>query len=279
MAIFSNRATLTYRGITSSSNTVVGELVGALTADKTALSESYAYGTSITYVLSLINSGDTEITGVTVTDDLGGDENAPLDYADGSAALFVDGVRQSGLIVNTADGLAFSGITVPANGSSLLIYTAEVNGFAPLAAGSCITNTAEVTYGTSSVSASYEIPVSEGPVLSVTKSLSPLTVTDGGSVTYTFLIENSGNMAAELEDGTTLDDVFDPALTGLSANLNGTPLVPITDYTYDEATGEFSTVPGVITVPAATYSASAGGEITVVPGTCTLTVTGIIEGA
>ena len=48
-------------------------------------------------------------------------------------------------------------------------------------------------------------------------------------------------------------------------------------YTYDAATGLFSTVAGVVTVPAATITQDAAtGAYTVVPGTATLTVTGTV---
>ena len=39
---------------------------------------------------------------------------------------------------------------------------------------------------------------------------------------------------------------------------------------------QFATVPGVITVPAATYTQNAQGAWTVTPGTATLTVSGTI---
>ena len=56
-----------------------------------------------------------------------------------------------------------------------------------------------------------------------------------------------------------------------------TALASPTDYTYDEATALFSTVAGVLTVPAATYTQdSATGEYTITPGSVTLTVTGTI---
>ena len=53
--------------------------------------------------------------------------------------------------------------------------------------------------------------------------------------------------------------------------------MPVTTfYTYDETTGLFQTVPGQITVPAATFTQSTTGEYTVTPGIATVTVTGTI---
>ena len=48
------------------------------------------------------------------------------------------------------------------------------------------------------------------------------------------------------------------------------------DYTYDAQTGEFATVPGAITVPAATFAQLADGAYAVTPGRVTLTVSGTV---
>ena len=278
MATFTNQATLTFRGVTASSNTVTGEIVGVLSAEKTALAESYSLGTGITYIISLRNAGETALTNITILDDLGtaGEANAPLDYVQGSAVWFLDGVRQPSISVSTDNGLSFTGVTVPANGNSLIIYDAVTNAYAPLAVGSEITNTASVTGGITPIDVSETVPVSAEPVLSISKALSPLTVTENGELTYTFVIENTGNMAAEQEDGVILSDVFDPVLNGLTASLNGAALTLGEDYTYNAVTGEFSTVTGVITVPAATYSQDPSEKTVTVPGRAVLTVTGTI---
>lgn len=282
MAIFQNRATLSYRGVTASSNTVTGEIESALTVLKTALEENYFADSSVTYVISLVNSGESELTGLTVTDDLGmaaGAQGAPLSYVPDSAALFIDGTPSKDLGTETGSGLVFTGITVPANGSSVIVYKASVTGFAPLGVGGTVTNTAAVNGGVSPVSASASISAAETPVLSVTKALTPLTVSENGTVTYTFTIENCGNLPAEEEDGTMLEDVFDPALTDLSAELNGTPMTSPADYSYDASTGVFSTVPGFITVPAAEFTAAPDGAVVTVPGKTVLTVKGNIGNA
>jgi len=60
--------------------------------------------------------------------------------------------------------------------------------------------------------------------------------------------------------------------------LNGTALTEGTDYTYDEATGLFSTLPGAISVPAATYTTDqTTGNVTVTPGVTVLTVSGTVN--
>ena len=97
-----------------------------------------------------------------------------------------------------------------------------------------------------------------------------------GALTYTFLLENRGNTPAVTTDDLVVSDLFDPILTITAVTLNGTPLVEGTDYNYDPVTGSFATVPGVITLPAATAVQNPDGSYTVTPGSATLTVSGSI---
>ena len=64
MATFTNFATLSYRGGTTESNTVVGELLEPLTMTKTAVMDDYTAKDDVTYVISLVNSGTTALTGL-----------------------------------------------------------------------------------------------------------------------------------------------------------------------------------------------------------------------
>ena len=97
MATFTNQATLTYNGQTTTSNVTVGELVETLTAAKTAVVPTYDPDGRVTYVISLVNSGATPLTGLTVTDDLGGytfngATVYPLSYTAGSVRYYQNGV-------------------------------------------------------------------------------------------------------------------------------------------------------------------------------------------
>ena len=96
-------------------------------------------------------------------------------------------------------------------------------------------------------------------------------------MTYTFVIRNTGNEAVTAEDNAAITDTFDPILTDLAVTFNGAAWAAGTQYTYDEATGLFSTVPGQITVPAAAYTQNPEtGEYILTPGIATLVVTGTI---
>ena len=101
-------------------------------------------------------------------------------------------------------------------------------------------------------------------------------VSDSGTLTYTFTIENYGGAAADAAAGITVTDRFDPILRGIAVTYNGDTWLPA-NYTYDTATGLFRTVPAAITVPAASaVQDPATGAWTVTPGSATLQITGTI---
>lgn len=274
---FTNQATFTYNGTTVLSNIAVGIMESSLTVTKNAVADEYREGDTITYVIAIANDSDAPAEGLTVSDDLGAyafgtDTVRPLSYVDGSVQLYVNGALQPDPAVDTADGLSFSNIAIPAGGNALIVYSAEVNDFAPLTAGSEITNTVSVN----GAQAQETVPVAESSALSVVKSVSPIPVAENGQLTYTIQLINTGNAAVTEAEDAVISDTFDPILTNISVELDGQPLTAA-DYSYDEATGVFSTTPGIITVAAATYTQDpTTGEWTTVPGTATLTVTGTV---
>ena len=278
MAIFTNQATLTYTGGSAVSNVAFGEVLEVLSADKTAVGGTYAPGGTVTYVVTVRNAGTGDFTGLTVTDDLGGGANAPLTYETGTALYFVNGVLQAAPTVTAGPPLVFTGITVPGNGDAVLVYQARANSFAAPGVDGTITNTVTITGGglTAPVTATETVIAAVGPDLTITKTITPAQVADNGRVSYTFLIQNSGNEAIVATDNASVSDTFDPILTDLVVTFNGTVLAEGTGYTYNAATGQFDTVPGVITGPEATYTQDATGAYTTTPGIATLVVTGTI---
>ena len=282
MATITNQAILTYNGVTVTSNVATGEVLEEITVTKTAIRGTYGAEDEVTYVINIVNSGVTAVTGVTVTDDLGEytfeeDTLYPLTYSDGTAALFTNGTPSPAPTVEAGPPLVFSGITVPAGGNVSIVYQAALNQFAPLGTGAVIENTATADgTGFAPVTATETILHSAGPDLRIAKSIDPQTVKTGGNIVYTFVISNYGDEATDA-DGVKITDEFDPILTTLEATLDGAQLVETTDYTYDGVTGLFETVEGVITVPAATYFQNDDGSWTTVPGETVLTVTGTIN--
>lgn len=282
MAIFSNQATLTYNGNTTNSNIAYGEILDVLAVTKTAVEGSYTPGELVTYVVTLRNTGTTALTGLTVTDDLGGyDLNGttvyPLTYEAGSATYFVDGVPQAAPVVTAGPPLVFSGITVPGGGDAVLVYQARANAFADPAG--TIDNTVTVTGDglSAPLTATETVTALAEANLTIAKSITPAQVTDNDRVTYTFIIQNTGNQAVVATDNAAITDTFDPILTDLAVTFEGVTWTLGTQYNYNETTGLFSTVPGQILVPAATYTQDpVTGAYTVTPGIVTLTVTGTI---
>lgn len=78
-------------------------------------------------------------------------------------------------------------------------------------------------------------------------------------------------------DNVVVADTFNPILNPISVSFNGTVWTSPTNYTYNSLTGVFATVPGQITVPAATYTQDpVTGAYTIQPGLSTLTITGTV---
>ena len=284
MAIFSNQATLTYNGNTTNSNIAYGEILDVLVATKTAVEGTYTPGEVVTYVVTLRNTGGTALTNITITDDLGGYtfETAtvyPLTYEAGSATLFVNGVPQAAPAVTAGPPLVVSGLTIPAGGDLVLVYQATANEFADPAAGGTIVNTVTVTGDgiSTPITATETVTVATAPNLTISKSISPSQVVDNDRVTYSFVIQNTGNEAVLATDNAAITDTFDPILTNLVVTYNGETWTEGVQYTYDETTGLFATLPGALPVPAATYTQDpVTGAYTLTPGIATLTVTGTI---
>lgn len=283
MATFTNQASLSYNGVVTNSNIIIGELQEVLSATKNAMTDSYTAGSTVTYIVNIINSGTTALNGLTLTDNLGEytfnlTPVTPLTYVAGSAQFYVNGVLQATPAVTAGPPLAITGLNIPAGANAMLVYEATVNEYAPLATGGTIVNQAVISGATiTDVTVTETVTASDVADLSIVKTLCPTTVTENGQITYTFTIQNMGNTPALAVDNVVLTDTFNPILSALSATFNGAAWSSPTNYTYDTATGAFATVAGQITVPAATYTQDATtGAWTVTPGVSTLVVTGTV---
>lgn len=285
MAQYTNQAQLSYKNTVLNSNVAVGEILEVLSASKTAVRDRYSRNDDVTYVISIVNSGTTAFTGLTVSDNLGayefnGGTLYPLEYAEGSVRVYINGVLQTAPpTVTSLQPLVFSGLSLPANSNMTIIYEAVTTRFAPLSAAGTITNTATISGDGvgSPVTATATVTAKAEPDLTINKSIEPAVVTENGTVTYTFTIQNYGNTATAAADNVSVTDTFDPVLSNLSVAFNGTAWTEGTEYTYNAGTGLFTTVPGQITIPAATYTQDAEtGVWSITPGTGILTVRGTL---
>lgn len=285
MAKFNNQAALTYNKQTTLSNIVTGDLVEIITVSKDAVNREYAPGEKVTYVVNLTNAGPASYTELTLTDDMGlyffgMRPLVPLDYVEGTAQLYVDGVRQDDPAVTAGPPMVISGINLPAGSNAQLIYQAEVNRYAPLGVPvTAITNRVRITGNglNDMIEARATIPLNVKPHLSIIKALDHAEVRPEEPLTYTFTIQNTGTSEANAAENIVVSDRFIPALNITRVELDGKELTEGTDYTYIRMTGMFTTNPGRITVPAATYIQDVkDGAYTTMPGTAILTVTGAI---
>lgn len=283
MAIITNQASLTYRGLTRLSNRTVGQLDNGLTVDKNVNSDTYAPGERKVYTVALRNTGSGPLTDLTVSDDLGGyvyqgQTLYPLTFVAGSVQYYVNGVLQPDPAVVTEAPLVLQGIDLPAGGSAVLVYEAEISPYADPGQDGAITNTVTVEGAPGGNSqATVTITAAAQPVLDLVKAMNPTTVTACDTVTYTLTLCNSGNAATVAGDNVVVSDTFEPVLYDVTVTLNGTALAAGTDYTYDETTGAFATAAGVIALDAATFTQSADGTYETVPAVAELAVQGTMS--
>lgn len=283
MATFTNQATLRYNGNVVNSNITTGELLEVLSATKTAVINNYSQGSDITYVINIVNSGTLPFTGIFLNDNLGEytfgtDTLVPLNYVNGSAQYYLNGVLQPAPVVTAGPPLVISGLTIPANGVATIIYVADANQYAPLDLEGVISNTAVVSGGgITPITVTETVTAERGAKLTISKSICPTTVTENGRLTYTFVIQNVGNEPAVATDDVTVTDTFNPILSGLTVTYNDVAWTENINYVYSETTGEFATNAGQITVPAAEYTQDpVTGEWIIEPGVSVITVTGTV---
>ena len=282
MATIINQANLsyTYGAVTANvlSNPATTERTETIAIEKRVLENAYRAGGSLTYLIAVQNSGAAAVQDLAVQDDLGAFTPAgasapvaPLSTA-GPAALYLDGVFSENLTpVTDASGVTFTIPSLPAGSNALIVYRAQVNGFAPLEEGGEITNTASVAVSDDPLTASATVPVDSYADVSIEKEMSPNPVGAGAQLLVTFTIENRGNVEAT---DLVLTDDFPVTLSDVAVSVNG---APVTDFTFENNT---LTLPAsdqtVLTVPAASFETSETGAVTVTPGTMTVTVTGTI---
>ena len=276
-----NQASIRYRygttDATALSNIAALTLAQPLSVDKSSLESVYRAGDELTYILSVSNGGTTALNNVTLTDSLGtftleGTSVTPLTFVP-DALLYINGVNNGTITpVITADSITFTIPTLPAQAGALILYKVTPNTFAPLSAGSQITNTvtADADGITEAASDSLTVSAADYADVDIFKSMTA----DGSTITYTFDILNSGNAPAE---DITLTDAFDPAPASITVSIGGT-VIPAADYTY---VGGVLTLPSgtgtPISLPAASITTDpVTGAVTVTPSALTVTVVGTL---
>lgn len=285
MSTITNQATLSYNNVVTNSNVVTATVLDPLGASKTAVGAVYGPNDNITYIINVTNTSSITYSNLTISDNLGSyllgaSTIVPLSYVGGSALYYINGVPQTApLTVNPGPPLVFSGITLTAGSNLIVVFQASVNEYAPLATGSQITNTAQITANnvTTPITVTETVLAQAAPMLSITKTMSPLSISDNEPVTYSFIIQNTGNTAITAADNVIVGDVFDPPISITGVTFNSADWVLNTNYSYNPSTGVFASLANQITVGAATYVQNpTTGVFTVSPGVSILNVTGTI---
>ena len=238
----------------------VTDLCAALAVTKTADPTTVSEGGTVTYSYTVTNAGTAAAADVVVWDD-----NATPGSGGDDTTIVLTGLTDED-DDGTADDLA-----VGASASGTLVVTLSVPG--------TVTNTAHAaaydTTGEGIVSASDNATVTvtdRCAALSMTKTASPTTVDEGGTVTYTYTITNVGTAAAA--NVVVFDDNATPGSTGddISITLTG-----LTDEDHDAIADDLAvgasasgthtvtlSVPGTVTntADAAAYDTTGDGMVT-----------------
>ncbi len=280
--ILNNSATVSYNSGdntgSAASNVVSTSLLDSysLTALKSTANDSWRPGENITYLVTVTNNGTQPLYAVEVTDDLGG-VGTPLSYLANSAVV-IDGSTVTAVTPTSVNPLVIPAATVLQSGESVtVVYVAQVSGAIADTVES-ITNTAQASgrQGSATGTVVQSAPVSvtilreDFAQIDITKSVDKAVVASGDTLTYTFTIENSGNIpATNVVITDTLPTGF--AITSIQSVTDGvTTVYNATDYTVGADNTLILPVGGVtITVPART---EAGNGIT------TVTITGTVTG-
>ncbi|MBE6672845.1 MAG: hypothetical protein E7599_04930 [Ruminococcaceae bacterium] len=290
--IITNYATLDYfsenTAQTVISNVAQTTLRETLGITKDAYQGGYRIGERLTYIVQIVSTGQNP-SSLTVVDDLGtfaenGVMYTPLDYE--SYLLYVGQTLNPetggvNVTVNVQPGsvrFTFDNLPTPFPGMTLLMQM-RVNRFAPFSLSSQgITNTTELVVGGETVASdSATVLLQSYADLRILKSMTPDPVTQGETLTYTFVICNYGTASP---DSVTLRDRFNPAPAApLEVKVDG-ETVDLFDY--DPSTGMFvlgaaATQPYTFVLPpAGSVRDTQTGVVTVQASKLTVTVSGVI---
>ncbi|MFJ2030381.1 fibronectin type III domain-containing protein [Streptosporangium sp. NPDC087985] len=169
-------------------NSTVIVLIPALTITQTAAPTTAVPGSTVTYTVTATNTGQLPYTGATFTDSLAG----VLD----DAAYNTDATATAGSVSYTSPNLTWTGNLAP-GASATITYTVTVAN--PLIGNanlvSAITSTTpgnNCPAGGTDPRCGTSVPVAQITTLTFDKAASAPSVAQGGTVTYTITVSNSG---------------------------------------------------------------------------------------
>ena len=257
----SNQATATYTfaGSTeelteiSNENQVILRNETGISITKTSDTNTFLPGQTITYYVSITNTGSLYFTGVRITDDLTG--TGYLTYVPNSARLFINGQWLAAEVVSTNPLVATLSPLSP-SGSYLLMYQATVSSSIPATVDTLSNSVEGIGYTWNSTvtgNSTYTLTRSTSGDLTIIKTSSESTVSVGQVFNYTLTLSNTSDTIATLS---SLEDQLPEGFTITSISMRigsgSTTTLASTDYTVDST--NLLTIPSstgpVLTVPA-----------------------------
>ena len=228
-------------------STNVTVLIPALTITKTASTTATLPGATVTYTITVADTGQTPYTGATVTDDLTG--------ILGDAAYDTDAAATTGTVSYASPALTWTG-DLTAGGTATITYSVTVDN--PDTGGKLMVNTAAsgtpgstCPPGTIDPACTSTVAVLT-PALTIVETASTATATPGQKVTYTITVTDTGQTpytGATVTDDLTglLDDAaYD---TDAAASTGGVSYAsPALSWTGDLTPGQAATITYSVTV-------------------------------
>ncbi len=248
MATINNSANITYKygeitdgALSNIATTILAENVN-LNAEKTSNNSAWRPSENLTYNIRVSNDGTDPLFGVSIQDNLGGGTTNSLIYVAESARM----LRNDTLSTITPTSTSPLTLVIPdtLEPGEVIIFTYVARVRADIATDiNEITNEVTVvghetsTTGTTvtvSPSPTLTIPKADYADVRITKSVDKDNVSVGDALTYTFLLENSGNIeATNIVINDNLPTNF--TITGITSLTNGvTTTFETTDYSLNE---------------------------------------------
>ena len=256
-----NEATISYvfsgsteaRTDTSNVTNVTLRDANGISITKTSGSTTFVPGGTITYVVTITNTGTSWFSGVRITDNLSG--NGYLTYVPDSAVLFINSQYLAPEIASTSP-LVFTLSPLSVGQTMVLTYTCRVPNTIPATVES-ITNTVEgIGYtfnSTATDTSSHTVTRSSVSEVNITKTASAESVAPGELFSYTLTLTNQGTTLANVTS--VVDDLpeqFTISSIRLRIGTGATTTLSTSDYVLDSnnrltipsSTGPSITVPG-----------------------------------
>ena len=225
---------------------------GSIRISKTSDSTTFVPGSTVTFYVTITNTGSLFFSGVRLTDDLTG--TGYLTYIPGSAKLYINGQWLSAQVVST-NPLVCTLSQLSPSASYVLMYSCNVSSQIPASVTSLTNRATGIGYTFNSTvtnSDSLTLTRASATDLVVTKTASSSSVNMGESFNYIIELVNQNNLQANISSLTDqLPENF--TLSRITIQIGNGSVVVLRTGDYTLSTTNLLTLPAgtgpVITVP------------------------------